>query len=393
MSERVYLDHAATSPMVEAARQAWLEASQQQGNPSSLHGSGRAARRIVEEARESIAADLNARPSAVIFTSGGTEADNLAVKGLYWARHVDSRDSIVTSRIEHHAVLDPVLWLEEQENARIAWVDVDADGFVNEEQLRSGLDADPALCSIMWANNEVGTIQPVHLIAEWCRDRGIPFHTDAVQAVGQVPIDIAALGATAVTIASHKLGGPFGVGALIIDPHQKITPLVHGGGQERDVRSGTFDAPATAGFAAAVHAAVSELEERVRTMRAVQRQLMEGISATVPGATVSGPNLDRVDTRLPNNVHITVEGCEGDAILMLLDAAGIDVSTGSACTAGVPEPSHVLLAMGADNARARGTLRFSLSPSTTPDDIRRVLDVLPGAVERAQRAGLVGGRT
>ena len=397
MAERVYLDHAATSPMIEVARNAWLEASTQQGNPSSLHTSGRAARRIVEEARESIAADLHARPSAVIFTAGGTESDNLAIKGLYWQARarITGEVAIVTSRIEHHAVLDPVLWLHEHEQARIDWLDVDDQGFVTMEVFREVLDraADVGVCSVMWANNEVGTIQPVHEMAALCAQRGIPFHTDAVQALGQIPINVTDLGATAVTIASHKLGGPFGVGALIIDPYQKVTPLIHGGGQERDIRSGTFDAAATAGFAAAVHAVVTDLDRRVVAMRERQRQLIQGILTSVPGARLSGPGLDRVDARLPGNVHVTFDGCEGDAILMLLDAAGIDVSTGSACTAGVPEPSHVLLAMGADNARARGTLRFSLSPTTTASDIDRVLEVLPGAVERAQRAGLVGGRT
>lgn len=397
MSDRVYLDHAATSPMIEAARTAWLKASTQQGNPSSLHTSGRAARRIVEESRESIAADLHARPSAVVFTAGGTESDNLAVKGLYWqaraTRH--SEVSIITSRIEHHAVLDPVLWLNEHEHAPIEWLDVDDQGFVHVEQVRETMDRVTTIgvCSVMWANNEVGTIQPVHEIAALCAERGVPFHTDAVQALGQIPVNVTELGATAVTIASHKLGGPFGVGALIIDPYQKVTPLLHGGGQERDIRSGTFDAAATAGFAAAVHAAVTDLDRRAALMRDRQHQLIEGIRTLVPGARLSGPGLDQRDSRLPGNVHVTFDGCEGDAILMLLDAAGIDVSTGSACTAGVPEPSHVLLAMGADNARARGTLRFSLAPTTTPAEIDRVLQVLPGAVERAQRAGLVGGRT
>lgn len=383
---RVYADHAATSPMLPEVREAWLTASQTVGNPSSLHASGRAARRIVEEARESIAADLHARPSSVVFTSGGTEADNLAIKGLFWAaRDQGVAPRILASSIEHHAVLDPVEWLSQHEGAEITWAPVDRRGLVDTEWIATALAHSPfTLATVMWANNEIGTVEPVHRIARMCRDAGVPFHTDAVQVLGQLPIDITALGAAAVTISSHKVGGPVGIGALIIDIAQPFTPVLHGGGQEREIRSGTLDSAAAAGFAAAVHIAVTAQEEHAARMRDLQHALITGIRAAVPDAVLNG---GEDDLRLPGNVHFTFPGCEGDALLMLLDAAGIDCSTGSACTAGIPEPSHVLLATGVPDGVARSSLRFSLGRSSSEDDIARIVAALPAAVDRAQRAG------
>lgn len=391
---RHFVDHAATTPLLPRAREAWLDASATAGNPSSLHASGRAARRIVEQARESIADDLRTRPSAVVFTSGGTESDNLAVKGLLWARRarLGVADPIVAaSAIEHHAVLDPVEWLGKHEGADVRWIPVDASGRVDVDfidQLLSSAAERTALVSVMWANNEVGTVQPVREIAAACRSAGVPFHTDAVQALGQLPVDLSELGATAVTISGHKVGGPFGIGALIVDPYESLVAVSHGGGQERDIRSGTFDAPAAAAFAVAVHHAVEEQAAHAAHLRSLQIQLAEGIASVVPDAIINGPVVDPA-TRLPGNVHASFPGAEGDALLMLLDAAGVDCSTGSACTAGVPEPSHVLLAMGVDERTARSSLRFSFGRTSTDDDVAVIIRALPGAVERARRAGSV----
>jgi cysteine desulfurase len=395
VERRIYLDHAATTSMIPAARTAWLEQSQQSGNPSSLHSSGRERRRVVEEARESIAASLGTRPSSVVFTSGGTEADNLAVKGLYWsALRSRGASRIAASSVEHHAVLDPIIWLEEAQGAAVTWLGVDAVGRVDPAEVAE-LVADAstiALVSVMWANNEIGTVQPVHRIAEICRAAGVPFHTDAVQALGHLPMDLGSLAADAVTITSHKIGGPFGIGALLVDAGIQATPVLHGGGQEREIRSGTVDAPAAAGFAVAVEHAVQGQQARARQLVTLREELITGIVNAVPDAIINGDRGIGAQERLPGNVHVSFPGCEGDLLLMLLDAAGIDCSTGSACTAGVPEPSHVLIALGRDEAGARSSLRFSLSESTTPEDVAAVVAVIPGAVERARRAGAPASR-
>jgi len=393
--ERAFIDHAATTPMRPSAREAWLRASEVAGNPSSLHASGRAARRIVEEARESIADDLRTRPSAVVFTSGGTESDNLAVKGLYWARRARlglDEPFLVASAVEHHAVLDPVEWLGKHENADILWLPVDARGRVNVSRLAEHLADNAlrtALVTVMWANNEVGTVQPVGEIAALCKEAGVPFHTDAVQALGQVPVDLSEVPATAVTISGHKVGGPFGVGALIVDPHESVVPVAHGGGQERDIRSGTFDAPAAAAFAVAVNDAVREEQTHAAHLLELQSSLVRGILELVPDTLVNGATIGDPSERLPGNVHVSIPGAEGDSLLMLLDAAGVDCSTGSACTAGIPEPSHVLLAMGVDERTARSSLRFSFGRDSSPRDVSAVLAALPGVVDRARRAGSV----
>jgi cysteine desulfurase len=381
-----------------------MQVSEMAGNPSSLHTAGRSVRQAVEEARESIAADLRTRPSAVIFTSGGTESDNLAVKGLFWQRRdrLDTPARVLASSIEHHAVLDPVAWLGTHEGASIEWLGVDAQGRVSPDEIEELLSAgDVALCTVMWANNEVGTIEPVGRIAELCREAGVPFHTDAVQAVGQIPVNLSEVGAHAVTVSSHKIGGPFGVGALILDPALTLTPIMHGGGQERDIRSGTFDAPAIAAFAVAVHHAVTGQADHAAHVRELRDQLVAAVLAAVPGTVLNGASLDGASlngaslngaSRLPGNAHFSFPGCEGDALLMLLDAAGIDCSTGSACTAGIPEPSHVLLAMGVDEPTARASLRFSLGRATTSADIDSVVRALPLAVDRAARAGKLTAR-
>jgi cysteine desulfurase len=377
--------------MLEQAGEAWLENSRLLGNPSSLHASGRAARRVVEESRESIASDLGVRPSTVIFTSGGTESDNLAVKGLFWKRReqITGIPVVIASPIEHHAVLDPLNWLAEHEGAEISWLPVDAVGRVSAADVVSAIAAAEgraALVTVMWANNEIGTVQPVHEIAEVCRAAGVPFHTDAVQALGALPLDLT--GIDAVTITGHKVGGPFGVGALIAEANLGLVPVQHGGGQEREVRSGTLDAPGIAAFAVAVHHAVSQQAASAERLRTLRARMVSGVNAAVPSAVLNGDP----SNRLPGNAHFSFPGCEGDALLMLLDAAGVDVSTGSACSAGIPEPSHVLLALGVDEPTARGSLRFSLGRTSSESDVDALLAALPGAVERASRAGSAARR-
>lgn len=388
-----YLDHAATTPMLPEAIAAMTEALSTVGNASALHSSGRRARRMVEEARETIADALGARPSEVIFTGGGTESDNLALKGIYWARHDEQkqRRRILCAAAEHHAVLDTVEWLEARGDAEITLLDVDSQGRVSPEVLRTAIASDPesvALVTVMWANNEVGTINPIAELAAVCAEFDIPLHTDAVQAVGAVPVDFAASGAAALTLTGHKLGGPFGVGALLLGRDVTCVPLLHGGGQERSVRSGTLDVPAIVGFAAAVQASIFTRVEYAKRVEELRDELIGAIRREVPDAVLNGGECER----LPSHVHFTFPGCAGDSLLMLLDAKGIECSTGSACTAGVAQPSHVLLAMGADPAAARGSLRFSLGHTSTAADVEAVAAEIGGVVTRARQAGLAGMR-
>jgi cysteine desulfurase len=382
-----YLDHAATTPMRPEAIAAMTEELGQLGNPSSLHAAGRRARRVVEESREQLAEVFGARPSEVVFTSGGTEADNLAVKGLYWARQDGPRRQVLTTSVEHHAVLDSVRWLEDTQGAEAIWLGVDADGAVRPEALRAAISraADQvAVVSVMWANNEVGTVQPVAELAAVAHEYGIPFHTDAVQAAAQLSVDFAASGADALTVTAHKLGGPVGVGALILGRGVDPVPVLHGGGQERDVRSGTLDTPAIRAFAVAAAVCAKRRTEEAERMAALRDDLVRQVLAAVPDAVLNGPPPG--PGRLPGNAHFSFPGCEGDALLMLLDANGIACSTGSACTAGVAEPSHVLLAMGADDSRARGSLRFSLGHTSAQPDVDALGQVIREIVARARRA-------
>jgi cysteine desulfurase len=388
-----YLDHAATTPVLPEAAAVLAEHLARPGNPSSLHASGRAARRTVEEARERIAAALGARPSEVLLTGGGTEADNLAVKGLYWARTAQdpARRRVLVSAVEHHAVLDPAAWLVEHAGAELVLLPVDADGRVRTDALAAELAAhggSTALVSVMWANNEVGTLQPLADVVAVAHAHGVPVHADAVQAVGQVPVDFAASGLDAMTVSGHKLGGPGGVGALVARRDLALVPVQHGGGQERGVRSGSLDVPAIAAFAAAVEQAVTGRERTAARLAALRDTLVDGVRAAVPDAVLRGP-LDAGD-RLPANAHFTFPGCEGDSLLYLLDSAGVECSTGSACQAGVPQPSHVLLAMGVPEADARGALRFSLGWPSTAEDVDALLAALPAVVDRARAAGLAG---
>jgi cysteine sulfinate desulfinase/cysteine desulfurase-like protein len=383
-----YLDHAATTPMRPEAIAAMTEELARLGNPSSLHAAGRRARRVVEESREQLAEVFGARPSEMVFTSGGTEADNLAVKGLYWARQDGARRQVLTTSVEHHAVLDSVRWLEDTQGAEAIWLGVDAEGGVRPEALRAAISdraADQvAVVSVMWANNEVGTVQPVAELAAVAHEYGIPFHTDAVQAAAQLPVDFAASGADALSVSAHKLGGPVGVGALILARGVDPVPVLHGGGQERDVRSGTLDTPAIRAFAVAAAVCAKQRTEESERVAALRDDLVRQVLAAVPDAVLNGPPPG--PGRLPGNAHFSFPGCEGDALLMLLDANGIACSTGSACTAGVAEPSHVLLAMGADDSRARGSLRFSLGHTSTQPEVDTLAAVLGEVVARARRA-------
>lgn len=360
------------------------------GNASSLHGSGRWARRILEEARESIAASLGARPSEVIFTGGGTEADNLAVKGIYRARRKadDRRRRIVVSAIEHHAVLDPAQWLAAEEGAELVILPVDDAGLVSPADLRAELAAhadETALVSVMWANNEIGTIEPIAALAAIGAEFTVPVHSDAIQAAGHIPVDFAESGLAALSLAAHKFGGPQGVGALLLGRAVDCVPLLHGGGHERDVRSGTQDVAGASAMAAALRWCVENLDDNTAAVRRLQQRLLDTLLG-VQGAAVNGV----LGTgRLPGNVHVSFPGCEGDSLLMLLDAKGVECSTGSACTAGVAQASHVLIALGLDVADARSSLRFSLAPSTTDADIDAVAEVIDEVVDRARAAGLV----
>lgn len=392
-----YLDHAATTPMLPEAAATLTEALGRVGNASSLHSAGRRARRAVEESRETIAEAVGALPSEVVLATGGTEADNLAVKGIFWARRAEDprRTRVVVSAAEHHAVLDAGAWLAEHEGAELDVLTVDELGRARPDALRALLAEHPdevAVVSVMWANNEVGTINDVRALAAVAHEFGVPLHTDAVQAVGAVDVDFASCGADALSLTGHKLGGPVGAGVLLLRRDVTCTPLLHGGGQERDVRSGTLDVPGVMALATAVRAAVADVPRRQDTLRVLRDELVARVLAELPDASLNGVPLDGTVAdgspgRLPGNAHLSFPGCEGDSLLMLLDARGIECSTGSACTAGVARPSHVLLAMGIDHDVARGSLRFSLGHNSTPADVDAVVEAIAPVVERARRAG------
>ncbi len=389
----VYLDHAATTPMLPEAIAALSAVMGTVGNAASLHGSGRAARRRVEESREAVAHVLGAQPSEVIFTGGGTESDNLAIKGIFWARRAAdlARRRLLVSAVEHHAVIDAAQWLVEHEGAVVSWLPVDEYGRVRPETLRAVLAeyaAETALVSIMWANNEVGTISAVDELAAIAHEHGVPMHTDAVQAVGQLLVHFGASGVDALTVTGHKFGGPFGAGALLLRREVECMPLLHGGGHERDVRSGSPDAVALVGLAAAAEVVGDTIDARAAHLAALRDQLVAGVRDVVPDVVLNGDPTPA--GRLPGNAHFTFPGCEGDSLLMLLDARGIECATGSACTSGVAQPSHVLLAMGADPRSARGSLRLSLGHTSTAHDVAAFVEAIGPVVDRARAAGLAG---
>jgi cysteine desulfurase len=384
---RIYLDHAATTPMIPEAVEVMTRELTRVGNASSLHASGRSARRVVEESREAIAAQVGAQPAEVIFTSGGTESDNLAIKGAVWAGIESGRRRVVTSAIEHHAVLDSVAWLGQSATAAVSYAPVDSDGRLNMSALTSTVDSETALVSVMWANNEVGALQPVRQIAGLAAVHGAISHSDAVQAVGHVDVNFAASGLDLLSFTAHKLGGPCGIGALLARRELRLAPILHGGGQERDVRSGTLDVAAAAGFAAALDLAIKTRVQEEQRIRRLRRQLVNSVLAAVPWAIWYGPRAE--EAHLPGIASIGFPGCSADAILMLLDAAGIDCATGAACSAGVSQPSHVLTAMGCSEAEARSALRFSLGHTSTLADVLALAAALPEAVRRAKAAAAV----
>jgi len=361
----------------------------QPGNPSSLHASGRRARRLVEESREKVAKALGSRSAEVVFTAGGTEANNIAVKGIAWdqRKKEPQRTRIIAGSTEHHAILDPVEWLVESEGFSVTWVKSDTYGLITPDALREAIgpdSSDVAVITIMLANNEVGTVNDIIALTAVAREHGIRFHTDAVQAPAWLELNFADLGVCAMTVSAHKVGGPHGIGALVISRDCHVTPLIHGGGQERDVRSGTLDTPAIVSFATALEISKARRTETVARVRIMRDDLVRRVQEIAPEAIYNGS----IESRLVNNAHFTFPGCLGDSLLMLLDAQGVECSVGSACNAGVPQPSHVLLAMGADRDAARSTLRFTLGHSTTQTDIDALIVALPSAIDRAKRAGM-----
>jgi len=395
---RHYLDHAATTPMRPAAREAWLEACEEGGNPSSLHASGRRARARLEDARERIAAAVGAHPTEVIFTSGATEANNLAIKGgVGGAVDTDpDRRRLITTQVEHHASLDPARWLEAGHQVPVVELAVSTTGMLGLEALAFELDAhaaQTALVSVQWVNNEVGTVQPIAAVVALAAESGVPVHSDAAQALAYEAIDFRSSGLTTMAVSAHKVGGPVGVGALLARRDASLVPLIHGGGQERKVRSGTLDVPGAVAFAVALEAAVaSRSTERARLTRLATR-LIEGMGASCPTGVLSGPapgtswptSGGGVDLTAPHIVHFSFPGANADSLLFGLDSRGIDASQGSACTAGVVQASHVLLAMGRSESDATSTLRFSLGWTSTEADVDAVIAAMPDVLERAMR--------
>lgn len=384
----IYLDHAATTPMVDVAIKAMTQQLSKLGNPSSLHTLGRSARKDIEEAREVIARAIECAPSEVIFTGSGTEADNIALKGLYWRGKDAGKRIVVISAIEHHAILDSAHWLHDHEGAEVVTIGVDKNGVIDCAQLEDLIAArahEIAVISIMHSNNETGVVQPIAQVVELASAASIPVHCDGVQSFGKVPLSFQQLGLTALSLSAHKMGGPLGIGLLALRRGLEIPALSHGGGQEREIRSGTLNAPAIVAFAAAAQLAMEKMQERNERITALREEFSAGILARMPDAYINGAS---AKDRLPGIINVTFPGTESDTLLLLLDGEGIACSTGAACSAGVQRPSHVLLAMGHDDRSARSSLRFSLGVATTRADIDRTLAILPSLIERARAANL-----
>jgi cysteine desulfurase len=386
MAERsIYLDHAATTPVDEQVLAAMLPFfSQQFGNPSSIHRQGRAALEALDEARETVAAVLGASRKEIIFTGGGSEADNLAIKGVALAQREAGKGAhVITSAIEHHAVLHAVEQLEAF-GFEITLLPVDRDGLVSPNDLRAAIRPDTVLASIMYANNEIGTVQPLAELGAICHERGVPIHSDAVQAAGSLPLDVDELNVDLLTLAAHKFYGPKGVGALYVRRGVPLLPLISGGGQERRRRAGTENMAAIVGMATALRLAEERRASYVAHCTALRERLIAGILARIPDASLNG----HATRRLPNNANLAFDGVEGESVLLLLDQQGIAASSGSACTSGALEASHVLLALGIPHDRAIGTVRFTLGKDTTAEEIDYVLDVLPAQIEQLRSVAL-----
>jgi cysteine desulfurase len=379
----IYFDHAATTPISEVAISALNNQIKKLGNASSLHSAGRSVRKDLESAREEIAKAIDCAPSEVIFTATGTEANNLAIKGLYWKAAKSNRNVIITSTFEHHAVMDPIAWLAEHENAEVVSINVDRNGFILIDELAQAIkehQGKVAFISIMHSNNEVGTIQDIAKIVKIAGD--IPVHADCVQSFGKVALAFKDLGLTAATISAHKVGGPLGVAALILKRGLDIEPILHGGGQERDIRSGTFNAPSIVSFAAAAKESVAAIADRDKKVRALKSELIQTVKKNVSDAWVNG---DQINC-LPGITSITFPKTDSEGLLLLLDSEGIACSTGSACSAGVQRPSHVLLAMGLTEDETTSTLRFSVSHSNTVTEIAKLGSVIASVVARSRAA-------
>lgn len=377
MNRFVYLDHSATTPVDQRVVEAMLPFfSMDFGNPNSLHAWGRKARQAVNQARDEVSRLINAEPSEIIFTGGGSEADNIAIKGVALAKK-DKGRHIITSAIEHHAVLDTCKWLE-KEGFDITILPVDEYGTIRPEELRKAIRPDTILVTIHFANNEIGTVQPIEQLGNICREQGVLFHTDAVQATGHIPIDVKKLSIDLMTMAAHKMYGPKGVGALYIKKGVKIVPLIHGGGQERGLRSGTENTAGIVGFGKAAALASDRLaKDEPEKERNLRDRLIDGILEKIEDAMLTGHRTER----LPFHASFCFRYIEGESLLLRLDALGIGASSGSACTSGSLEPSHVLLAIGLPHEIAHGSLRLTLGKDTSEEDIDYVLENLPKVVE------------
>jgi cysteine desulfurase len=385
---KVFLDHASTTPLRPSAKKAMLKGLEIAANPSSVHSLGQHTRNLLEDARDSIARSLDCNRSEVIFNSGGTESDNQAIKGLFWERNkATARKVVISSRAEHHAVLDTVEWLEKHEGAEVVWIDVDSLGQIDFKQLADEIHQrqdEIALISLMWVNNETGVITDIPRVCSVASQHGIPVHSDAIAAAGHIPISFKDSGLAAMTVSGHKLGAPIGVAVLIVGRSVKLESLVHGGGQERALRSGTMNYPMAMAMAAALEEASSELGWREKQLGELRDYLEAEVKRLIPEVeiTVAGGN------RLPDNSHMIFPGCQGDSLLFLLDIAGVEVSTGSACQAGVIGPSHVLVAMGKTEEEANGCLRITLGYNSTKEDVDKFLKAISEAYAGAKRAGL-----
>ena len=385
----VYLDYAATTPLRKEVFECYVGYLQQLGNPSSVHSSGQKVRRALEEARESLAKSVDCNRSEVIFTSGGTESDNLAIKGLFWQRKAEDekRNIIISCGTEHHAVIDPIEWLEKHDGAEILWLPVDSEGVIDLDFLTTFLaenHSKVAVVSLMWANNETGVITDIPSVVAIAKQYEIPVHSDAIAAFGHIPLSFKDSGLAAMSISAHKIGGPVGAGALLVSRATKLVSLVHGGGQERGMRSGTMNAPVAKAFALAAEIAVAELDVEMKRLEALRDYLVTEVKQLTAVARHTGSQVKRMS----HSAHFTFEGCSGDSLLFLLDQQGVCVSTGSACQAGVNGPSHVLVAMGRSERDANGCLRMTLGQETTKEDIDYFLEALPSALEGALKAGL-----
>jgi cysteine desulfurase len=378
-----YFDYAASTPVLPEVRTAMIDALEDNyGNPSSVHGAGRRAREAVEDARERVAQAIGASPSEIVFTGGGTEADNLALKGAAHKMRGNGRHVIV-STFEHHAVLESAEWLEHQ-GFEVTKVPVTADGLVEPEVVAGAVRPSTILVSLMTVNNEIGTVQPIADVASSVKktNHNTVVHTDAVQALGNVPVDVSAWGVDLAAFSAHKLGGPKGTGALFVRSHVPVEAVIHGGGHEGGLRSGTLNVPGIAGFGVAAEIAAKEVDEKTERLSALRAVLLEGITKIVPDVVVNGG----MEQRTANNLNVCIPGAEGETLLLLLDQAGIACSSGSACQSGALDPSHVLLAIGTPRDLADGSLRFSMGRSTTQADVEALLGVLPNVVARARRA-------